>query len=158
MQIGTYLERALDTELSGNVIDLCPLGALTSKPYCLTNVLLTTLSSQMSVRIEIDSFFEGKDFSESLTRAKFEELNLDLFRKTMKPVEQVLKDANIKKSEVDDIVLVGGSTRIPKVQQLLEEYFNGKKASKNINPDEAVAYGAAIQAGILSNEEGTSDI
>src|SRR5271170_7126456 len=152
MQIGTYLERALDTELSGNVIDLCPLGALTSKPYCLTNVLLTTLSSQMSVRIEIDSFFEGKDFSESLTRAKFEELNLDLFRKTMKPVEQVLKDANIKKSEVDDIVLVGGSTRIPKVQQLLEDYF-GKRASKDINPDEAVAHGAAIQAGILSGED-----
>ena len=111
-----------------------------------------TLSSQMSVRIEIDSFFEGKDFSESLTRAKFEELNLDLFRKTMKPVEQVLKDANIKKSEVDDIVLVGGSTRIPKVQQLLEDYF-GKRASKDINPDEAVAHGAAIQAGILSGED-----
>jgi len=88
-----------------------------------------TLSSQMSVLIEIDSFFEGKDFSESLTRARFEELNSDLFKKTMKPVEQILKDANIKKSEVDDIVLVGGSTRIPKVQHLLEAYF-GKKANK----------------------------
>jgi endoplasmic reticulum chaperone BiP len=117
-----------------------------------------TLSSQMSVRIEIESFFDGKDFSETLTRAKFEELNLDLFKKTMKPVEQVLKDANVKKNEVDDIVLVGGSTRIPKVQQLLEEYFNGKKASKNINPDEAVAHGAAIQAGILSGEAGTDEI
>jgi endoplasmic reticulum chaperone BiP len=117
-----------------------------------------TLSSQMSVRIEIESFFDGKDFSETLTRAKFEELNLDLFKKTMKPVEQVLKDANIKKTEVDDIVLVGGSTRIPKVQQLLEEFFGGKKASKNINPDEAVAYGAAIQAGILSNQEGMEDL
>ena len=117
-----------------------------------------TLSSQMSVRIEIESFFDGIDFSETLTRAKFEELNLDLFKKTMKPVEQVLKDANVKKSEVDDIVLVGGSTRIPKVQELLEDFFGGKKASKNINPDEAVAYGAAVQAGILSNEEGTGDI
>jgi endoplasmic reticulum chaperone BiP len=117
-----------------------------------------TLSSQMSVRIEIEAFFNGIDFSETLTRAKFEELNLDLFKKTMKPVEQVLKDANIKKSEVDDIVLVGGSTRIPKVQQLIEEFFNGKKASKNINPDEAVAHGAAVQAGILSNEEGTDEI
>ena len=117
-----------------------------------------TLSSQMSVRVEIESFFEGKDFSETLTRAKFEELNLDLFKKTMKPVEQVLKDANIKKTEVDDIVLVGGSTRIPKVQQLLEDYFGGKKASKNINPDEAVAHGAAIQAGILSGEAGTEEI
>ena len=117
-----------------------------------------TLSSQMSVRIEIESFFDGKDFSETLTRAKFEELNLDLFKKTMKPVEQVLKDANIKKNEIDDIVLVGGSTRIPKVQQLIEELFGGKKASKNINPDEAVAYGAAIQAGILSNQEGMEDM
>ena len=117
-----------------------------------------TLSSQMSVRIEIESFFDGKDFSETLTRAKFEELNLDLFKKTLKPVEQVLKDANIKKSEIDDIVLVGGSTRIPKVQQLLEDFFGGKKASKNINPDEAVAYGAAVQAGILSGESGLGDM
>ena len=117
-----------------------------------------TLSSQMSVRIEIESFFSGIDFSETLTRAKFEELNLDLFKKTMKPVEQVLKDANIKKNEIDDIVLVGGSTRIPKVQQLLEDYFGGKKASKEINPDEAVAHGAAVQAGILSGEEGMEDL
>src|SRR5271155_2261139 len=117
-----------------------------------------TLSSQMSVRIEIESFFDGRDFSETLTRAKFEELNLDLFKKTMKPVEQVLKDANVKKNEIDDIVLVGGSTRIPKVQQLIEDYFGGKKASKNINPDEAVAHGAAVQAGILSGEEGMEDL
>jgi len=117
-----------------------------------------TLSSQMSTRIEIEAFHEGKDFSETLTRAKFEELNLDLFKKTLKPVEQVLKDAKVKKNEVDDIVLVGGSTRIPKVQALLEEYFNGKKASKGINPDEAVAYGAAVQGGVLSGEEGTDDI
>ncbi|CCC13014.1 unnamed protein product [Sordaria macrospora k-hell] len=117
-----------------------------------------TLSSQMSTRIEIESFFDGKDFSETLTRAKFEELNNDLFKKTLKPVEQVLKDAKVSKSEIDDIVLVGGSTRIPKVQALIEEYFNGKKASKGINPDEAVAFGAAVQAGVLSNEEGTEDI
>lgn len=117
-----------------------------------------TLSSQMSTRIEIEAFFEGNDFSETLTRAKFEELNMDLFKKTLKPVEQVLKDANVKKSEVDDIVLVGGSTRIPKVVSLIEEYFGGKKASKGINPDEAVAFGAAVQAGVLSGEEGTEEI
>ncbi|KAI9771385.1 MAG: ATPase with role in protein import into the ER [Geoglossum umbratile] len=116
-----------------------------------------TLSSQMSTRIEIEAFHNGKDFSETLTRAKFEELNMDLFRKTLKPVEQVLKDAKVKKTEVNDIVLVGGSTRIPKVQALLEEYF-GKKASKGVNPDEAVAFGAAVQAGVLSGEEGTSEI
>ncbi|KAK9773147.1 putative Endoplasmic reticulum chaperone BiP [Seiridium cardinale] len=117
-----------------------------------------TLSSQMSTRIEIEAFFEGKDFSETLTRAKFEELNMDLFKRTLKPVKQVLDDAKLKKDEIDDIVLVGGSTRIPKVQSLLEEFFAGKKASKGINPDEAVAFGAAVQAGVLSNEEGTGDI
>ncbi|KAI9894004.1 MAG: ATPase with role in protein import into the ER [Vezdaea aestivalis] len=117
-----------------------------------------TLSSQMSTRIEIEAFFGGKDFSETLTRAKFEELNMDLFKKTLKPVEQVLKDAKVKKSEIHDIVLVGGSTRIPKVQSLLEEYFGGKKASKNINPDEAVAFGAAVQGGILSGQDGTDGI
>ncbi|TPX65598.1 hypothetical protein SpCBS45565_g05072 [Spizellomyces sp. 'palustris'] len=107
------------------------------------------LSSQMSVRVEIESFHDGQDLSETLTRAKFEELNLDLFKKTMKPVEKVLKDAGLSKNDIQDIVLVGGSTRIPKVVQLLEDFFNGKKASKGINPDEAVAYGAAVQAGIL---------
>jgi heat shock protein 5 len=117
-----------------------------------------TLSSQMSTRIEIESFFDGIDFSETLTRAKFEELNNDLFKRTLKPVDQVLKDADVKKSEIDDIVLVGGSTRIPKVQSLLEDYFGGKKASKGINPDEAVAYGAAVQAGVLSGEDGVDDI
>ena len=117
-----------------------------------------TLSSQMSTKIEIEAFEGGNDFSETLTRAKFEELNMDLFRKTMKPVEQVLKDAGVKKDEIDDIVLVGGSTRIPKVQQLLKEYFNGKEPSKGINPDEAVAYGAAVQGGILSGEEGGSGL
>ncbi|KAG1744652.1 heat shock protein 70 family [Suillus paluster] len=116
-----------------------------------------TLSSQQSTRIEIESFEDGNDFSETLTRAKFEELNMDLFRKTMKPVEQVLKDAKVNKENIDEVVLVGGSTRIPKVQQLLKEYF-GKEPSKGINPDEAVAYGAAVQGGILSGEEGTEDV
>jgi len=111
-----------------------------------------TLSSQQSTRIEIESFEDGNDFSETLTRAKFEELNMDLFRKTMKPVEQVLKDAGLKKDDIDEIVLVGGSTRIPKVQQLLKEYF-GKEPSKGINPDEAVAYGAAVQGGILAGDD-----
>lgn len=117
-----------------------------------------TLSSQKTTRIEIEAFHEGNDFSETLTRAKFEELNMDLFKKTLKPVEQVLKDAKVKKSEVNDIVLVGGSTRIPKVQALLEDYFDGKKASKGINPDEAVAFGAAVQGGVLSGEEGTEEV
>ncbi|RMD43432.1 hypothetical protein DV735_g1780, partial [Chaetothyriales sp. CBS 134920] len=117
-----------------------------------------TLSSQMSTRIEIESFHQGNDFSETLTRAKFEELNNDLFKKTLKPVEQVLKDAKVNKKDIDDIVLVGGSTRIPKVQSLIEEYFGGKKASKGINPDEAVAYGAAVQGGVLSGEETLSGV
>ena len=114
-----------------------------------------TLSSQQSTRIEIESFEDGNDFSETLTRAKFEE---NLFRKTMKPVEQVLKDANVKKEDIDEVVLVGGSTRIPKVQQLLKEYFGGKEPSNGINPDEAIAYGAAVQGGILSGEVGTEDV
>jgi heat shock protein 5 len=111
------------------------------------------LSSQMSVKLEIEAFFDGDDLSETLTRAKFEELNIDLFKKTLKPVEKVLKDAGLGKHEIHDIVLVGGSTRIPKVVQLLEDFFNGKKASKGINPDEAVAYGAAVQGGVLSGED-----
>ena len=116
-----------------------------------------TLSSAQSTRIEIESFHKGKDFSETLTRAKFEELNNDLFKKTLKPVEQVLKDAKAKKTDIDDIVLVGGSTRIPKVQSMIEEYF-GKKASKGINPDEAVAYGAAVQAGVLGGDDNATEI
>ncbi|KAJ4299029.1 ATPase with role in protein import into the ER [Kalmusia sp. IMI 367209] len=116
-----------------------------------------TLSSQKTTKIEIESFHKGEDFSETLTRAKFEELNADLFKKTLKPVEQVLKDAKLKKSDIDDIVLVGGSTRIPKVQAMLEEYF-GKKARKDVNPDEAVAFGAAVQGGVLSGDEATSQI
>ncbi|KAI8903844.1 heat shock protein 70 family [Gorgonomyces haynaldii] len=111
------------------------------------------LSSQMSVRVEIESFLDGEDFSETLTRAKFEELCMDLFKKTIKPVERVLKDAKLDKSKINEIVLVGGSTRIPKVVDLLENFFNGKKASKGINPDEAVAYGAAVQGGILAGDD-----
>jgi len=112
------------------------------------------LSSTHQVKVEIESLIDGEDFSETLTRAKFEELNMDLFRKTLPPLDQVLKDAGLKKSEVHEIVLVGGSTRIPKVQQLLKEYFNGKEPNRGINPDEAVAYGAAVQGGILSGEGG----
>merc|ERR1711970_150141 len=114
-----------------------------------------SLSSGHQARIEIESFFEGNDFSETLTRAKFEELNMDLFRSTMKPVQKVLEDADLQKKEIDEIVLVGGSTRIPKVQQLVKEFFNGKEPSRGINPDEAVAYGAAVQAGVLSGEDNT---
>merc|ERR1711920_1117924 len=110
------------------------------------------LSSAHQVRVEVESLYEGEDFSETLTRAKFEELNMDLFRSTMKPVGKVLEDGELKKNEIDEIVLVGGSTRIPKIQQLVKEYFNGKEPSKGINPDEAVAYGAAVQAGVLSGE------
>ncbi|KAL0579737.1 ATPase with role in protein import into the ER [Marasmius crinis-equi] len=116
-----------------------------------------TLSTQQSTRIEIESFENGNDFSDTLTRAKFEELNMDLFRKTMKPVERVLKDAGVSKDEVDEIVLVGGSTRIPKVQQLLRDYF-GKEPSKGINPDEAVAYGAAVQGAILGGHQLEKDV
>jgi len=116
------------------------------------------LSSQHQTRIEIESFFEGEDFSETLTRARFEELNNDLFRSTLKPVKRVMEDADLSKDEVDEIVLVGGSTRIPKVQQLVKEYFNGKEPSRGINPDEAVAYGAAVQGGVLSGEEETGDL
>lgn len=114
------------------------------------------LSSQTQVRIEIESFVDGQDFTETLTRARFEELNSDLFRRTLKPVERVLKDAGLSKGEVHEVVLVGGSTRIPKVQQLVSDFFNGKAPSKGINPDEAVAYGAAVQGGILSGEGGES--
>jgi len=116
------------------------------------------LSSQSQSRIDIESFFQGKDFSEVLSRAKFEELNIDLFKKTLIPVEKVLADAKLKKNQIDEIVLVGGSTRIPKVREMLKEYFNGKQPTRGVDPDEAVAFGAAVQGGILSRAEGTSDI
>jgi len=111
-----------------------------------------SLSSQHQVRIDIENFAEGLDFSETLTRARFEELNNDLFRKTMKPVQTVLKDSGLKKKDIDEIVLVGGSTRIPKIQKLVKDFFNGKEPNRGINPDEAVAYGATVQGGILSPE------
>jgi heat shock protein 5 len=119
-----------------------------------------SLSSQHQARVEIESLSEGEDFSETLTRARFEELNIDLFKKTLGPVGKVMSDAGLKKGEVDELVLVGGSTRIPKVQQLLKDYYNGKEPSRGINPDEAVAYGAAVQGGILSGEasEETKDL
>jgi heat shock protein 5 len=116
------------------------------------------LSSQHSAKIEIEAFFGGEDFSETLTRAKFEELNNDLFKKTLEPVRKVLEDSKLKKTEINEIVLVGGSTRIPKVQQLLKDYFNGKEPNKGVNPDEAVAFGAAIQGSILAGDEETSGI
>ncbi|PKS06780.1 hypothetical protein jhhlp_006854 [Lomentospora prolificans] len=111
-----------------------------------------TLSSSAQTSIEIDSLFEGIDFYTSITRARFEELCQDLFRSTLQPVDRVLSDAKIDKSNVHDIVLVGGSTRIPRVQKLISDYFNGKEPNKSINPDEAVAYGAAVQAAILSGD------
>ena len=118
------------------------------------------LSSQHQVRVEIEGLAEGVDLSEPLTRARFEELNNDLFKKTLSPVKKAMEDASFKKSDIQELVLVGGSTRIPKVQQLLKDYFDGKEPNKGVNPDEAVAYGAAVQGGILSGEGGdeTKDI
>ncbi|XP_023239534.1 78 kDa glucose-regulated protein-like, partial [Centruroides sculpturatus] len=101
---------------------------------------------------------EGEDFGETLTKAKFEELNMDLFRSTLKPVQKVLEDGDLQKKDIHEIVLVGGSTRIPKIQQLVKEFFNGKEPTRGINPDEAVAYGAAVQAGVLSGEEDTGEL
>merc|ERR1712212_69857 len=119
-----------------------------------------TLSASAQANIEIDSLFEGIDFYTSITRARFEELCSDLFRGTLQPVEKALRDAKMDKSSINDIVLVGGSTRIPKVQKLLSDFFNGKELNKTINPDEAVAYGAAVQAAILTGEthESVSDV
>jgi heat shock protein 5 len=115
-----------------------------------------SLSSSPQATIEIEELVEGLDLKETLSRAKFEGLNMDLFKKTMDPVEKVMTDGGMKKNEIHEVVLVGGSTRIPKVQQLIKDYFNGKEPNKGINPDEAVAYGAAVQGGILGGE--TSDV
>merc|ERR1712169_94647 len=112
-----------------------------------------TLSASAQANLEIDSLFEGIDFYTSITRARFEELCSDLFKGTLDPVEKALRDAKLDKSSIHDIVLVGGSTRIPKVQKLLQDFFNGKELNKSINPDEAVAYGAAVQAAILSGDK-----
>lgn len=119
-----------------------------------------TLSSSTTASIEIDSLFEGVDFNSSITRARFEDLCMDYFRKCMEPVEKVLRDSKMAKSDIDEVVLVGGSTRIPKVQELLRNFFNGKELSKSINPDEAVAYGAAVQAAILTGQgsDATKDL
>lgn len=119
-----------------------------------------TLSTTAQTSIEIDSLFDGIDYFSSITRARFEELCNDLFRDTIKPVERVLQDAKMAKSGIHEIVLVGGSTRIPKIQQLLSEFFNGKELCKSINPDEAVAYGAAVQAAVLTGDtsEKTQDL
>jgi len=119
-----------------------------------------TLSASAQANIEIDSLFEGIDFYTSITRARFEELCADLFRGTLDPVEKALRDAKMDKSSIDELVLVGGSTRIPKVQKLLTDFFNGRELNKSINPDEAVAYGAAVQAAILTGDtsEAVSDL
>merc|ERR1711959_250255 len=116
------------------------------------------LSSSANATIEIDSLFEGTDMYSSITRARFEDLCADLFRGCLDPVEKVLRDSKISKSEIDEIVMVGGSTRIPKVQQLVSEFFNGKELNHSINPDEAVAYGAAVQAQVLSGGDMKQDI
>ncbi|KAF1992598.1 heat shock protein-like protein [Aulographum hederae CBS 113979] len=116
-----------------------------------------TLSNGTQTTVEIDSLFDGEDFNSNITRARFEDLNAKAFNGTIQPVEQVLKDANLDKSKVDEIVLVGGSTRIPRIQKLLTDFFGGKKLEKSINPDEAVAYGAAVQAGILSGRATSAD-
>jgi heat shock protein 5 len=118
------------------------------------------LSSVHQTKVTIENLMEGIDFSETITRARFEELCNDLFKKTLQPVQQVLDDAGMKKTDIDEVVLVGGSTRIPKVQQLIKDFFNGKEPNRGINPDEAVAYGAAVQGGILGGEtsEETKDI
>ena len=115
------------------------------------------LSSQQQARLDIDDLAPGYSFSDTLTRARFEELNNDLFKKTLRPVDMVLEDSGLSKEDVDEIILVGGSTRIPKVQQIITEYF-GKEPSRGINPDEAVAYGAAVQGGVLSGEVGTEGV
>ena len=112
-----------------------------------------TLSSSAQANVEIDSLYDGIDFYTTITRARFEELCIDLFRNTLKPVEHALLDAKLDKGKIDDIVLVGGSTRIPKVQKLLGDFFNGKELNKSINPDEAVAYGAAVQAAVLCGDQ-----
>ncbi|CAK4077203.1 unnamed protein product [Aphanomyces euteiches] len=117
-----------------------------------------TLSSSAQAYIEIDSLFDGIDFNSTITRARFEDLCSDYFRKTMEPVEKVLRDSKLSKSQVHEVVLVGGSTRIPKVQQLLSEFFNGKEPCKSINPDEAVAFGATVQAAILSGNNSSEKL
>jgi endoplasmic reticulum chaperone BiP len=116
------------------------------------------LSSRAETKIEIENFFDGEDLIQTLTRARFEELNIDLFKNTLKPLQAVLTDAKLKKHEIDEVVLVGGSTRIPKVRQLVKDFFNGKEPNLGINPDEAIAYGAAVQGGILMGAKETQEL
>lgn len=111
-----------------------------------------TLSASAQATIEVDSLFDGVDYNVNITRAKFEEICMDLFRQTIEPVEKVLLDSKLDKSKIHEIVLVGGSTRIPKIKQMLSDFFNGKRLNESVNPDEAVAYGAAIQAAILTGQ------
>ena len=115
-----------------------------------------SLSISAEASIAIDSFYEGEDFYACITRARFEELNMDLFRSTMKLVQMAIDDAGMVASQIDKIVLVGGSTRIPKIQKMVQDFFDGKKLIKSINPDEAVAYGATIQAAILQGDKSSA--
>jgi heat shock 70kDa protein 1/2/6/8 len=115
------------------------------------------LSSSTQAAIEIDSLYDGQDFSLTITRAKFESLCESLFRKCFEPLDQVLRDAKMAKDQIHEIVMVGGSSRIPRIRQMLTEYFNGKKLNDSVHPDEAVAYGAAVQAHILTNKDGVRD-
>ena len=133
-------------DISQNKISICRLRKAVNRAK-------RTLSSQIQARIEIDALFEGIDFNTTITRAKFEELNSDLFQRTLIPVEKALHDSKLDKHQIHDIVLVGGSTRIPKIRKLLQDFFGGKELNKSINPDEAVAYGAAVQAAILSGNK-----
>lgn len=116
------------------------------------------LSSEPSTTLEIDSFYDGEDFSETLTRAKFESLNMDLFKSTLGPVRKVIEDAKLTKDQIHEIVLVGGSTRIPKIKELVQDFFDGKEPTSGINPDEAVAHGAAVQAAVLSGQKETGHL
>lgn len=140
------IKRKMKTDISQNVKALRRLRTACERAK-------RALSSQMQTTIELDSLINGEDFTSSITRARFEELCIDLFRDAMKPIDQVLQDAKMDKRSINEIVLVGGSTRIPKIQQLLSEYFGGKELNKSVNPDEAVAYGAAIQGYILSGQK-----
>ena len=117
-----------------------------------------TLSSSTQAHIEIDSLVDGLDYNTTISRAKFEEMNMDYFRKCMEPVEKVIRDSKISKSQIDEVVLVGGSTRIPKIQEILSSFFGGKELCKNINPDEAVAYGATVQAALLSGHQNSESL
>merc|ERR1712130_550594 len=117
-----------------------------------------TLSAAARANIEIDSFYDGIDFSSTITRARFEDLCMQNFRQCLEPLTKVLTDAKMSKSEIDEVVLVGGSTRIPRIQSLIKQFFNGKELNKSINPDEAVAYGASIQAALLVGDDMKADI